>query len=749
LANDIGTDALRELSLLAEDLDNTLSSVTGTTKTFAKILAGVASRSKDIPENITNANDFLKEMSKNADLFKKIQEQTANVAMKGIEKSWLKIESSMMRANKTVGEIEKSIEYQEYLQQKNEMGKKLEQNFNKMKETVDVSEKQRVVLSNVKTIMDDIGGAIRNPAAAASGMLMSMGELPQKLVDAKEATGGWGGALKKVAGDSKVGGFLKTFTKGGLLLGGLALVTIAFTGLFMIFKNYWDFLDKKVTPATADFNKELGATNDGAGKLKGQVISAGVEMEKLGYSFSEGAKLVTSYATALKTVKLDPKTLQTGKELQMILGLTGEEAGALSLQFMKAEGSIKGLNEMMSAGEQEAKAWGLPVNVVMKDMASAPEVMARFGVANRKEFASATAAAQSYGVSIKDIDQAFGKQMDTFDGTAKAAASLNTIFGTNINSMDLMLETNPVKRLQMLRGELEKQGASWELISKAEQNVIIDQLGVSRSQAALYLSNKKNRRELEAAHKAKEKEIDVNKRWNKGLGSIKTTFLAWQPIVDEVMRSVAKLLTKVLGFDSTDEPFIALADAAREAAKSFKEWIDGSALEDIYAMQNVLITTKDIVVDLWGVLKLGAAIIVDVIITPFKMAYKTITAMIKSVKSVISLVKDFSTMSIGEALSKFGSSMVDNTVEALTGYGFATTGAWNDLTGKKKAGPVQVNNKKSSIDSHKPFADRIGKKLPQTTEAWGNTGDINVSFDFNLDSKKLSKQFVTIARGGR
>ena len=201
-------------------------------------------------------------------------------------------------------------------------------------------------------------------------------------------------------------------------------------------------------------------------------------------------------------------------------------------------------------------------------MAKSPEVMLRFGLANKKAFTESAAKAQSYGLSIKEVSAAFGKQLDSFEASSTAAAKLNTIFGTNINSMKLMMETDPTKRMVMLRTELERQGKSWKQLSVFEKNVITSTMGVNEEQAALILSDKKERDALEKKAKQKEKNIAMDEKWNNGLRSLQATLLPLGQMIDKVMRQVANITAKLLGFDSG-------ADAVTNTTAALKSVIDG------------------------------------------------------------------------------------------------------------------------------------------------------------------------------
>lgn len=286
--------------------------------------------------------------------------------------------------------------------------------------------------------------------------------------------------------------------------------------------------------------------------------------------------------------------MKTGKELIAILGLTGDEAGKVIMMFEKQGASVKQVNEMFNQGAKSAAAYGLPINDVMKDMAQAPDIMARFGISNRKEFAVATAKARSYGLSIKEVNSAFGKSMATFQGSSEAAAKLNSIFGTSLNSFNMMLEKNPVKRMEMIRKELDNQGKSWEKLSDAEKYVITDTLHLSESQAALAFSSEKQRKALEKQARQKEHLAKVDEKWNSGMGSIKTTLIAWGPLLDQVARAAFNFISKLLGFKGAEDPIMSLASTGEkflgdltgyinDASTNIKEFKQGiSSLKDTW-----------------------------------------------------------------------------------------------------------------------------------------------------------------------
>lgn len=615
---------------------------------FDNVLKHVLKTMKGLPEHVLTTNDLQKEMLKDAKLFGQVQTHSNDLVAKSVEEIRKTVNNLNTEMSDTSQVFEQGLMAVEDVSQN--LTEDFDLQFKLLQRQVGVTDELSDNFIDVKKTVDDIGSVIRNPAQGAEGLLSTISQFPRKFIEAREDGESFGGALGKVWNNSGMSKFIGMIGKGGPLVIGIVAATAVATVMWTLFKNFWDFMDKKIIPATAEFNKQIGGSGKEVGKLKKQTMAAGVQFELLGLSFEEGAAKVRELAIGMKTVALDPKTLKTGMELQAILGLTGDEVGALGLQFTKSTGNLDGLNEMLSAGKKEAEAYGLPINAVLKDMATSPDILARFGTANRMAFKTATVEAQTYGFSIKEVTAAFGKQMDTFEGTAEASAKLNTIFGTNINSMELMMETDPTKRMKMLRKELVDSGNEWDNLEVFQKNVITSTLGIDEAQAALMLSSEKERKKLKAEKAEREKTVKTNEDWNKGLTSIKKTLIAWGPVVDKTMRAIANLISRIMGFDGAKDPVLALAKGIGKMADEFTNFVDSIDEEKIYTLQNVFITTKDILSDLWSVLKVGGGILIDLVLAPFKLFDNMLDQIGKNLVAVYDLFLDLTS---GRILSGF------------------------------------------------------------------------------------------------
>jgi len=596
--------------------------------------------SEGLPENIATGKDLQKALINDAKLFNKVQLDSIKLFDRINEQGWEEMLRYLEHTTGKQGEaLEQTAEYAAALEDRNNFEEKnltlIQKQFAVMQKQANARKLDSLSLGNITESIKDLGAKIRNPDAAFSSMLKSGGQLPSKIFEAAKGSKNLGETMSKLVGPSmeKMQGFAKIlFSPAGLLIVGVAAAVAALVGLYALFKNFWEFMDKNVVPAQAEFNKQIGGSGPAVGQLQSQMHGVGEEFLLLGKSYEEGAKLVRDFSSGLKSVQLDPKTLKTGKELVGILQLSGEEAGSLALQFQKQTGSLDGLNEMMNVGAREAKTYGLPVNDVLRDLGKFPNILARFGTANRTEFAKSAAKARSYGLDIGKVDAAFGDQLDTFEGSSDVAAKMNAMFGTTINSFELMLETDPIKRMEMLRKQLVSQGKEWNNLSKFEQNVITSSMGVDKEMASMMLSSDKERKALEKKQRQKDREIKMNERWNKGISSIKSTLIAWGAQIDKVMRGVSKLIATMFGLDEPGKLVTGLADTLvswftvlnKWLIDTKKSWADGG--KGMGTFGKIFKLTFDI-------LKIGFKVVWFLVKKFFDIVWKLVTLPIKLIKA--------------------------------------------------------------------------------------------------------------------
>lgn len=435
---------------------------------------------------------------------------------------------------------------------------------------VSKTKKLEKLTKDYKSAWDSVGSAMKKPTMFLDKFASSLSSM-------------LGANTLKEAFSPLITGAKALFSPGGLLVAGVLLA-------FAAFKQLWSFMNDKVLPASAEFVRTIGNMGKSTAQLKQQMIGTGVRFEMLGLSFKEGATLVRDLAANMMQVKFPKETLETGLKLSKVVGLNAEQSGKMMLFFQKTTGSLDGLNESMDKASGIANKYQVPLSQIRKDMADNLDIVARFGTRNRMVMLDASARARSYGLSIKEVNAAFGEQMDTFEGTSNVAAKLNAIFGTQINSYELMLETNPQKRMEMLRKELLKQGKSWEDLNVFEQNVITSNLKIDKTQAALFLSSDKARKKLEAQANQQAKLDKINRDWNKGLSQIQETLIPWVPLLDKLLRSIGRFISILITGEDPYKNFGKAAKSVTEGMNKFTNAIDNIDVESIKTIGNVLDT---------------------------------------------------------------------------------------------------------------------------------------------------------------
>ncbi len=475
---------------------------------LSSILEQIILQNKDLPKGIVDADGLMKKMAGNAKTFAKYEKEILSIQEKGVNKALQRALELRDRAMvRTKGQFAQTKLYFE-----------VEKKIAKLQEDAGNNLKLRIAL-----------------------------EKKRQEQQAKEE--------KKVA---KGTSFMESATD-GLKSGGTDLLFKAVTAPFQLIKSAfmetWDFLDKKVIPTNAKINKQFGNMGEELRGIKSQAVSAGVQFELLGLPFEQGAQATTDFFGAMSYLpKSTKEAREMGKEalkMSEYVGLGGEAAGKLALAFQKSDGTLGGLKKTMEEASTVAHKYHVPVNQIRKDFGENLDILARYGTKNRMVFLESAAKARSYGLTIKDLDSTFGKALDTIEGTSKVSADLNSIFGTNINNLDLLLAGTETERLEILRKELTKTGKTWDLMSKFEKNALTSTLQITEEKANLAFASEDVRRKLEKEAKAQEKSAKVQKDWNKALGSLKSTLLPLTALIDNFLRSFANWFSKMLGFDNS------------------------------------------------------------------------------------------------------------------------------------------------------------------------------------------------------
>ena len=206
-----------------------------------------------------------------------------------------------------------------------------------------------------------------------------------------------------------------------------------------------------VGSTTSLFNTFSDFTFQGK-ETRDTLIETGAVLEKLGISnesFAQGIQVATKG-----------------------LGMSADEAGQAMLD-------LSGFAEELGVSPER----------LSKQFLDASDSLQKLGSNGDKAFRDLAAAAKVTGMEVNKILNLVNR-FDTFEGAARQAGKLNAALGGNfVNAMDLMMETDPTARFEMIRDAILDSGESFDTMSYYQKNFYKDALGLeSVGDLALMLS---------------------------------------------------------------------------------------------------------------------------------------------------------------------------------------------------------------------------------------------------------------------
>lgn len=206
-----------------------------------------------------------------------------------------------------------------------------------------------------------------------------------------------------------------------------------------------------VGSATSLFNTFSDFTFQGK-ETRDTLIETGAVLEKLGVanqSFAQGIQVATKG-----------------------LGMSADEAGQAMLD-------LSGFAEELGVSPER----------MSQQFLEASDSLQKLGSNGDEAFRDLAAAAKVTGMEVNKILNLVNR-FDTFEGAARQAGKLNAALGGNfVNAMDLMMETDPTARFEMIRDAILDSGESFDTMSYYQKNFYKDALGLeSVGDLALMLS---------------------------------------------------------------------------------------------------------------------------------------------------------------------------------------------------------------------------------------------------------------------
>jgi hypothetical protein len=370
----------------------------------------------------------------------------------------------------------------------------------------------------------------------------------------------------------------------GIISVGLGGFTIGMQSLSKAIYKVWDVLER-ATKVAGEFAMQVGAAS---GNFKSaQKFGSAWEGTIRGMTDAQGQgmKMAADFIETFDRMPLDAKTKEGNRFAKMQLGMArgfnlgGEGAAELADTMRRLTGVLGDSEEeyrrisdkqaeFFKEGVAAAKAANVPVNKFFKEIAKAGDFFLEVGESGRKGLTTAIGFVKKLGVSVADLKK-FTDTFDTFDDTAKNVAKLNTVFGTTINAMGVMLEQDPGKRFEIIRQQLKGQGKAFADLSRMEKKIIAETTGLSVKSIQGMLDSGLTLEEFEKRQeKAQERKLKAEEMIRNAMAKTATTMFAFKAAWDQVFMAVTKLIkpfTDVLGLTKSGE----------KGAKSFGQVMDG------------------------------------------------------------------------------------------------------------------------------------------------------------------------------
>jgi len=323
---------------------------------------------------------------------------------------------------------------------------------------------EEAVLSSLKNEMNDFAKANRDfseegkkAAKTLAGMVGMGKKFEETLIGQHVAlikgTGGLKGfaeGMKEMANAADIG---------GNLLNAVAQASL---------KLLWD-----TEKSMVGFNKATGQLDRYGAEIRSlnaDMFDHGVSIADAAATYEDLVKNVTDLNVMTKTER---ESISQTTALLDQMGVAGGTTAA-NIQFMTKS---LGIGAKQSAKYQRelftlAKEIGMPASEMAEQFKAAGPKMAEFGKQAGKVFKDLAVNARRAGMEVSELLDITGK-FDTFEGAAESVGQLNAILGgPYLNSMDMVMETDPTKRMQMLSSALNRAGKSFEDMTYYEKKSV-------------------------------------------------------------------------------------------------------------------------------------------------------------------------------------------------------------------------------------------------------------------------------------
>jgi len=280
--------------------------------------------------------------------------------------------------------------------------------------------------------------------------------------------------------DSVIGGFKKL----GPLLGDMELLAANFKdlafGLLKGIVNAIKDLAFELGNAESEFMKSTGASREFANSLTTTYEATrqyGVSVKEVGASMESLHGTYTDFTMMDRTLR--EELTETGAVLAR-LGVSNQAYAEGIQNATKMFGVTAGqADDTMRELTAHAMDLGVSPQKLTAEFASAGGALAKFGDQGVKAFKDLQYISKITGLEMEKV-LGVANKFDTFEDAAEQTGKLNAALGGNfVNAMDMMMETDPAERFNMVRDAITQAGLSFDEMSYYQKQFYTESLGLS------------------------------------------------------------------------------------------------------------------------------------------------------------------------------------------------------------------------------------------------------------------------------
>ena len=439
---------LRELiNTLKDTSKKNRESVESAQKNAEEATKGFLDRAKSFDEDLKKLNESLSESEQTVQSIGKTRKQIKKSLQEELQfiKDQKKQQEIAAKNQKTVIEALKK----EY----DRINRRLESNNDLTEEQIEL-EKQKLKLLEEQAKQYDVNLSKMDKFKAVGKKVLEVGK---NLKAAGSAAFDFGKELSRAASDAanKFGGLEK-----GVLSFDTAVSQTKAINQFSIDLQRTSGLSGDLTNAIIDTQEELrgfGITNEQVSETfqnLGKGMSDFTRMDRT--TRDELVKTVAKFKTVGVGIEDTTKLLEVGTKT---LGMSQEQSIALQEELVKT-----------------AKGIGVAPAQMVQGFATAAPKLSAHGASINKVFEGLALQSKNTGTSIEGL-LGIAEGFDTFESAAQKTSQLNAMFGTQLNSVELLNATEE-ERIKILQDSLTATGKSVDQMSRFELKSLAQIIGV-------------------------------------------------------------------------------------------------------------------------------------------------------------------------------------------------------------------------------------------------------------------------------